>query len=1624
MTTTAARQPSRGLTARQRQFLTDRVRAAQSSPDSTIPRLAQDREAAVSFAQERLWLIDRLNRHDHAYNVYHALRLHGELDRAALRAALDGLVARHETLRTVFVPGDGLPVQRVLPAALVDLVERDLGRDDVDELVRAFCRAPFDLSAGPVFRAQLIRRAPDDHVLVLALPHIATDGWSTGVLARDLATLYGGTSPAEPRVTYRDYAVWQRNRMGGEHLRDELDHWRRELADQPQTLDLFTDFPRPPTQQLAGADHRVEIPADVAARLHAVAKRFDVNLYTLLVTAVRVLLHAHTGQDRFILASTISGRDHPELEEVVGCFINTITLRGDLSGDPTFAAAMRRERDTVLRAFGHQEVPFELLVRELVAGRDAARNPLAQVFVQLDRGFDEGWTLPGLDVRQLPVSGDVAKFDLSFFFRADAERLVLTLEYATALFTSGTAERLGERLVALLASAAAQPEAALGRLGLLPPAEHRALGSFNDTVAPARTPEITDVLARRARDGGDRPAVTFHDATISYAELDARVNRLANFLRSRGVGRGDLVGVFLRRGLDLPVCLLAALRAGTGYVPLNPGEPADRIALILEDAAPALLLTQDGLDDQLPTGGTVLRIEDCREQVAAMPSTAPDVTCDPDELAYVIFTSGSTGRPKGVAVPRGALTNFLGSMAHEPGMGQRDTLVAVTTPSFDIAALELFLPLLVGGRLVIADETTTLDSSRLRDLISRTGATIVQATPATWRLLAGAPELAGCKALVGGEALTSDVAGPLVASTAEVWNMYGPTETTIWSTVRWIGDADCARPGPLPIGRPIDNTTCHIVDEHGRRTPIGVPGELLIGGQGVTRGYLGRPSLTAERFVPDPGSPGRRLYRTGDLARYLRDGDIEFLGRNDHQVKIRGFRIEAGEIEAQLGRHAEVSQAVVTAHEFGPGDVRLVAYLTPARPDTPPSADQLRVHLAGKLPDYMIPGTFEVLEALPLTPNRKVDRKALPAPAVRATSAGTQPPRTATERLVAEIWESLLGRPVPVVRADFFELGGHSLLAVEAVNLLNRARGASLPVSAILDAPTVAGLGARLDAAAGQPVAAAVPRVPRDQPLRPSPAQQRLWFLEQLNPGSAEYHIPIELTIRGPLDREALRLACQAVVERQETLRTRLRTDADGQPVAVVEEAGRFELGLDDAAGDHVRADELADAEARRPFDLGRDPLLRARLIRIAPDEHTLVLTVHHAAADGASLEVLREGLAKAYAAARDGQRPDLGRPDLGYADLAAWRHRHRDDARHRADLAYWRRRLADLVPLDLPTDRDRPPQRDSAGAAHRFRVPDDVATAVERLARERRTTPFTVLLAAYQAALGRWAGTDDVAVTTAVSDRAGSDAIDLMGMFVDTVVLRADLSDDPSFTAMVDQARQRVREALAHQRATFDRVVDEVATDRIPGRLPLSPAHFTLQTSVAPPWTLDGLEVERRPERIVACRHELALGLERSASGYDGLIEYVPTLFDAGTVAAFATRFTDLLRTVTTDPEHRPGPFPASVAAAPATTTPGPAGRPPAGPAEEAVARVWTEVLGTAVTDAHADFFAIGGHSLLAARVRLRLQEILAVDLPMHRLFRQTTVAGLADVVQREVEADLAGLSEEELHESLKASS
>ncbi|EYF05472.1 Malonyl CoA-acyl carrier protein transacylase [Chondromyces apiculatus DSM 436] len=1004
----------------------------------------------LSFGQRALWFVHQTDPRSAAYNYGLAARLRGNVTPEGLRSAFQELLDRHDALRATFSVEDDVPVQRFHEHVDLDFTPVDATGDDDEALrtrVAAAWHAPFDLGAAPPVRVKLFSRSPGDSVLSLTFHHIVIDFWSLLDLLDELSTLLSGGTLAPPAFQYADFVRWQAELLTGAEEERLWTYWSRRLAGDLTPLALPTDFPRPPVQTYEGGSVFHALHPDLTRSLRMLASRHGATLHTTLLASFQVLLHRYTGQQRIIVGSVASGRSRTEFSSISGDFVNPIAIDGDLSGDPTFLAYLERAQAVALGALDHQDYPFARLVERLRPPRDPSRSPIFQVAFVLQQPHRARASVPfmqgqpggtlqlgDLTLESFPFEQRAARFDLDLMAVEADDALTLFLQYNAHLFERATVERLLGHLTVLLEGIVADPAQPLSELPLLGEAErHRVLVSWNDTrVAPLPVITVHGLVEAQVTQTPHAVAAAFGDDQVTYRELDARSNQLAHHLRRRGAAPGVRICLCTERSLDMLIGLLAILKAGATYVPLDPAYPRERQAFVLRDAGPWLLLTTSDLVGMLPAHEAHLVLLDTeRETIDREDPTPLSISLAATSPAYVIYTSGSTGLPKGVEIPHGAVTSFLRSMRERPGFGPSDTLLAVTTLSFDIAGLELYLPLTTGGRVVIADQATVTDGTRLARAITSTGTTVLQATPATWRMLleAGWPGDTGLKILCGGEALPRPLADALLPRCASLWNLFGPTETTIWSTVAEVHPAE----GSVPLGRPIASTQVYILDPRGRPTPIGIPGEIHIGGWGVATGYLHRPALTAERFLPDPftDEPGARMYRTGDLARFRASGDIEYLGRIDHQVKVRGYRIELGEIEVLLGRHPALSEVVVTAtgSQSAGGERELTAYVV-ARSE-PPSPRELREHLKAHLPDYMIPTSFVALPVLPRTANGKIDRRALPEGGPRAprlVEADTGEPETQLQQSIAAIWREILNLPAVGPDSNFFDLGGHSML--------------------------------------------------------------------------------------------------------------------------------------------------------------------------------------------------------------------------------------------------------------------------------------------------------------------------------------------------------------------------------------------------------------------------------------------------------------------------------------------------------------------------------------------------------------------------------------------------------------------
>ncbi|HEY7767045.1 amino acid adenylation domain-containing protein, partial [Longimicrobium sp.] len=1051
----------------------------------------------LSFAQERLWFLERLAPGSTTYNISMAWRLGGALDEAALERSLGEIVRRHESLRTIFAEVDGSPVQVIAPFGgfalpvedLSELTEADR-QAAVRRRVDVEARRPFDLSAGPLFRVALLRLGADDRVLLLSMHHVVSDGWSMGVFIRELSVLYeayrqGRESPLpELPVQYADYAVWQREQLEGEALERQLAYWRERLAGAPELLALPTDHPRPAVQTFRGATVPVELSLELLERLQRLGRSAGATLYMTLLGAFQVLLSRYGAGEDVVVGSPIAGRTRGEVEPLIGFFVNTLVLRTNLAGNPSFREVLGRVREATLGAYEHQEVPFEKLVAELQPERSLSHSPLFQVLFVLQDAEGQGSALPGLKVSGAGAELASANFDLSLTLGATPQGLRGALNYSTDLFERGTIIRMIGHLERVLEQVAADADVRLSRLDLLGEAERaRVVEEWNRTEAEyPRDVCVHELFEAQVERTPHAVALVYEDQEVAYAALNARANRLAHHLRALGVGPEAQVALCVERGLEMVAAVLAVLKAGGAYVPLDPEYPQERLGYMLQDSAPVVLLTERSLAGRFgPSDVPVVVLDGDGPAWARQPDSNPGRgALTPENLAYVIYTSGSTGQPKGVMNRHRNVINLLAWGERHWEFAACDALLQRTSLSFDVSVRELFSPLVVGARLVLVRPGGQRDVDYLVEVIRRQEVSTMVLTPSQMQAFLEHPGLEACaslrRILLGGESIPVGMVAELRARLpgARRYHEYGPTEATVTSTARICG-AEGEAPG-ASIGGPISNTRVYLLDVRGEPVPVGVAGELYVGGAGVARGYLGRPALTAQKFVPDPfgAEPGARLYRTGDLGRWLADGTIEFLGRVDTQVKVRGYRIEPGEIEARLLAREGVSEAVVAVHEDQAGNRRLVAYVVGDA-----EAGVLREHLRGELPEYMVPAAFVALERLPLTPSGKLDRRALPAPEYGVAEGGLMEPRNYVEVQLIQIWEELLGVRAIGATQSFFDLGGNSLLALRLFSRVNRRFGCDLPVATLFAGATVRQMAAAIlaqDASAARaPVVALQP---------------------------------------------------------------------------------------------------------------------------------------------------------------------------------------------------------------------------------------------------------------------------------------------------------------------------------------------------------------------------------------------------------------------------------------------------------------------------------------------------------------------------------------------------------------------
>ncbi|WP_280379759.1 non-ribosomal peptide synthetase [Nocardia wallacei] len=1520
------------------------------------PRPRPDR-IPLSPAQQRLWFINRFDPSSSTYNIPFTLRLRGELDVPALRAALGDLVERHETLRTIFPDGPDGPCQVVLPAAPLPLPVVDVEPGEVTDRVREFARGGFDLTTETSLRAGLFRTGPREHVLALVIHHVVADGWSLSPLSDDLSAAYrarlAGRAPgwAPLPVQYADYSVWQRDSLGDESVPGtraavQLAYWTEQLADLPDELTLPYDRPRGATQSFEGGRVPVALDAELHAGLAELARAGNATLFMAAHAAFAVLLARLSGMSDIAVGTPVAGRGERELDGVIGMFVNTLVFRARVVPGESFAVLLARQREVDLGAFAHAEVPFERLVEELNPVRSTARHPLVQVGFSFQNLDPVRLDMPGLAVSAAEIDTGIAQFDLQLVVTDTYDDsgapagITGHLAYASDLFDESTAAAIAARFRRIVSDVVAAPRRPVGDIDVLDASERqRMLREWNDTRHPvptsdtlaslfaaqaARTPHAVAIVA----DGyGSEPAWS-----LTYGQLAERVNRLARQLISRGVGPETRVALGMRRSVDLIVAMYAVSVAGGAYVPLDPAQPADRLGYVLDTAAPLCVLTTRRDRATFTTKAPVLEVDTVALSAAsATPVTDADRVAPlrPRNLAYVIYTSGSTGVPKGVGVAHRNVLELFANTQLLFEFDETDVWTLFHSFAFDFSVWELWCALANGGAVVVVDYLTSRSPELFRELLIREQVTVLNQTPSAFYQLAeadraahagGAGKFALRYVVFGGEALDLRQLQRWyerhASDAPQLVNMYGITETTVHVSFLAVDERLADNPASV-IGRALPGLDSYVLDDRLHPAPVGVAGELHVSGEQLSRGYLGRPGLTATRFVANPFGPaGSRMYRTGDIGRWAGFGgeaNLEYAGRTDQQVQLRGFRIELGEIESALLRCEGVSQAVVVVRADEQAGDRLVGYVVPEA-DTRLDPVALRGRVGEFLTAYMVPDAVVTLDALPLTPNGKLDRKALPAPEFIG-SAAFRAPGTPIEQAVADVFAGLLGAGEVGLDDDFFGLGGNSLLATRAVARINEALDSNVAVREVFEAPTVAALAARIvpGAAAGtvRPKLAPAPRTDRI-PL--SLAQQRMWVINQLDPESPSYNIPLAVRLTGALDVAALSQAVIDVLERHEVLRTRYPAGGPGglpyQEILSAADALPDGLPVVDGTDPIERVTELLSAG----FDVTQEVPVRALLLRNGED-HLLAMVLHHIAGDGASLAPLARDLMTAYLARVEGGEPGWAPLDVQYADFAVWQRGvigTDDDPESIAarQLDYWRTQLAGISGAAfLAPDRPRPAVPSMRGGMVGLDVPAPVHAGLLRIAREHNSSLFMVVHAALAALLARQSGSADVTVGTPIAGRGERALDDLVGMFVNTLALRTGVSTADTFDALVEKARETDLSAFANSDIPFERVVEVVSPGRT-GEQSLFQVMLAFQNTEQPTLELPGLTVAALDSDRVAAKFDLQVIVEprHDAAGAPAdlvtVFTYATDLFDESTVRALGRRFERILAAVAADPQ------------------------------------------------------------------------------------------------------------------------
>ncbi|MEO7533123.1 MAG: amino acid adenylation domain-containing protein, partial [Ferruginibacter sp.] len=1431
-------------------------------------------------------------------------------------------------LRTVILEEEGNAYQHVKEPhgwefSIIDGNNYKENGKGLQQYIEKIISVPFDLSRDFMLRATLINLSEQEHVLVIIMHHIASDGWSISVLVKEVVELYTSYEEDRPmllpplKVQYADYAIWQRKYLEGEMLKGMMEYWKKKLSG-VQPLELPSDFARPAVQSMQGATISFRIDKEIALQLQQLNQQQGTTMFMTLLAIFKVLLFKHSGQKDICVGTPSANRTQEELEAMIGFFINTLALRTEVSSEVSFLELLQQVKTTTLEAYANQDAPFEKIVEAIVRERDMSRSPLFQVMFMLQNTPNA----PKVNLGELQLSNeafaqDTTKYDLMFGLTETSSGFQGTLQYSTALYKEDTIQRMIGHFKELIHSVVREPGQQVGDLSIITEIERQQLLSFNKSEEEDKKYKtIIELFEEQVLKSPDSIALVFEDARLTYTELNGRANQLAHYLRERGVKRQELVPICIGRSLEMIVGILAILKAGGAYVPIDPEYPAERTGYMLEDINASIVLGSEATRLRIQTAKTIEIIElDVDWSVISNQSIDnPGIVSAPDHLAYVIYTSGSTGRPKGVLIEQKSVVSLVKDASYV-SLSKDDILLSTGSSSFDATTFEYWSMFLNGGKLVLCSENKLLDNTLLKKEISENHITKMWFTSSWFNQLVEADIsiFKGLDAiLVGGEKLSEPHIKRVkeTYSSIDIINGYGPTENTTFSLTCNITADDLS--GTIPIGRPLKDRTAYILDEKRRMVPVGIIGEICLGGSGLARGYLNRTELTAEKFIDHPFSKkqGERLYKTGDLGRWLPDGNIEYLGRLDEQVKIRGYRIELGEIETVLMQSGLLSQAVVLSKEDNLGQKRLVGYLVPANELFDKQA--ISSYLHGKLPDYMVPALWVELKNLPLTANGKIDKRALPNPDVNELLAHEYTaPRNDMEATLAEIWQQLLGIERIGVHDNFFEVGGHSLLAMRVVSSIRRVMELEVAIKELFVHPTIGELATYLQ---GQDKGSLLPPIeviqPRPGQVPLSFSQERLWFIDRLE-GSVQYHLPSILRMKGKLNKDGLANALQVIVNRHEVLRTVIR-EHEGQALQYIIDQDKWQLSIVD--GSIYKEDPQAlrlyiHQLIIQPFDLSRDYMIRATLIKVDEEDHVLVAIMHHISSDAWSTSILVKEVVELYSSYEEGRQSTLAPVPLQYADYAIWQRNYLRGEILDKKINYWKDKLSGTSSLQMATDYPRPAVQSMRGAIRGFWIDKELSGKLRQLSQQSGTTLFMTMLAAFKVLLYRYSAQQDICVGTSIASRQQNEVEELIGFFVNTLVLRTEVSGDLSFKELLQNVKSTTLDAYANQEVPFEKIVETVVKERNVSRNPLFQVFFVLQnTPEVPTLKLGQVQLSGEGYELTTTQFDLMFNIRDSSLGLQGSIQYSTDLYNETTINRMIAHFQELLQSIVQTPEQTIG--------------------------------------------------------------------------------------------------------------------